>query len=190
MALAINGFGGRGGGGFGDLTGIFKQLQGAQTLSPLQQAAIDVQTTTRKDVERLFDEQSVGFDENVTAAFQKQQVQETGKLAERGVSEQTLALLGDFGGGREGGLALEQLQEALVGGKLEAQTGFASNIADIFTGASRSNTGLLSQLLSSVGNLGRGGSSAAGAANSGKLTSAGINQDLRRRLGANSLRTI
>ena len=110
-----------------------------------------MQKTTRTDVERLFDEQAVGFDENVKAGFDITEGQQKSKLTDRGVSESTLALLGDFGSKREGGLALEQLQEALVGGKLEAQTGFAKNIADIFSGSTRSNTGLLSQLLGKIG---------------------------------------
>lgn len=138
----------------GNLTEIFRRLQGAQQLGPLQKEAVKAQKDVRTDIERLFAEQAAGFQENVSAGLQQQATKQREKLADRGMSPQALHLLQNLGVERQSPLVLNQLRDKLTAGRLDALTGISKNLANIFTGATEQGTGLLSQLLGSLDRVG------------------------------------
>lgn len=141
---------------FNNLSDIFRRIQGAQQLGPLQQAAVDTQKGVRTDIERLFSEQAAGFQENVSGGLQQQSTKQRKKLEARGVSPQALFLLQNLGVERQAPLVLGQLRDKLTSGRLDALTGISKNLANIFTGATEQGTSSLSSVLRLLGGISDG----------------------------------
>lgn len=132
---------------------IVQQLQGALGPTPFQQAAVDTQRQTRRNIETMFANRQKEIQRNVGQALQGKIAQGKQRLAERGISGQAAALLGDFGAGDQQGFVNRQIRSSLMGQKLPHMLGISKDISSLLSGATDVNTRLLSSLLGQSGSF-------------------------------------
>ena len=150
----------------------FQELQGGIGSNQLQQQAIGEQRGLRGTLDSLLSSFGQGERGRIEEAFGTASKNVSGALRSRGFAGSSLNLPGQLGVEREKELAVGDLQDRILGRRMDFETGISKNISDLLFGSSEQATNLLGGILGSggIGNVAQSTTSVPGGGGGGGIS--------------------
>lgn len=136
---------------FGKIGQGFQGLQRGIEPTELQGQAVGEQRNLRSTLDSLLGDFGAGQRARINEGFNTAARNVTGGLQSRGFAGSSLNLPAQLGVERERQLSLGDLEDRLLGRRIESESGIAKNISDILFGSAGQATDLLGSLLASGG---------------------------------------